>query len=244
MIKTAKTITVTILTLFGGFAEGFPQMPADSDRLDKKQKSLVAVAALTATGNQSLLAKEMANGLAAGLTINEAKEVLIQLAAYAGLPRSLNAINTLKKITEDRKTRGITDIAGTEPLPLDTSVSRYELGKKNLEKLSGMPEVGKAGYALYVPVIEVFLKEHLFADIFSRGVLTYQDRELVTVSALTALGQVENQLEAHLNLSLYNGLKAQQLQEVLSIVGILIGSDEAKAGEAVLKKVIAARENK
>lgn len=244
MITTPKKITVTILALFIGLTEGFAQLPTDSDILNKRQKSLVAIASLTAEGNQSLLAEEMASGLDAGLTINEAKEVLIQLTAYAGFPRSLNAINTLKRVTEDRKARGITDITGAEPLVTDTSVSRYELGKKNLETLSGKPEVAKAGYALYVPVIEVFLKEHLFADIFSRGVLTYQDRELVTVSALTALGQVEGQLEAHLNLSLYNGLKAQQLQEMLSTVGKLIGSNKAKAGEAVLKKVIATRENK
>jgi len=244
MITTAKKLTATILTLFVGLSYGFSQTTNNNNELNKRQKGLVAIAALTATGNQKLLELEMNKGLDGGLTINEAKEVLIQLAAYAGFPRSLNAINSLKKITEDRKAQGKIDEVGKEPRAMDTSVNRYELGKRNLEKLSGKPESGKAGYAMYVPVIEVFLKEHLFADIFNRGVLSYQDRELVTVSALTALGGVENQLQGHFSLSLTNGLKVGQLEEMLSVVEKLVGKKEAVAGKAVLYKVVSASNNK
>jgi len=244
MIKTAKKLTVAILTLFVGLSEGLSQTIIDAIELNKRQNGLVAIAALTATGNQKLLEVEMNKGLDGGLTVNEVKEVLIQLAAYAGFPRSLNAINSLKKVTEKRKAQGIIDVAGAEPLAMDRSVNRYKLGKRNLEKLSGKPETGKAGYAMYVPAIEVFLKEHLFADIFSRGVLSYQDRELVTVSALTALGEVESQLQGHFSLSLTNGLKVGQLEEMLSLVEKLVGKKEAVAGKAVLKKVVSASNNK
>lgn len=46
-------------------------------------------------------------GLDAGLTINETKEILVQLYAYTGFPRSLNALSELMKVVETRKQRGI-----------------------------------------------------------------------------------------------------------------------------------------
>lgn len=55
---------------------------------------------------------------------------------------------------------------------------KYERGKKILEQLTGQPETGpKRGYAAFSPEIDVFLKEHLFADLFERNVLNYTDRE-------------------------------------------------------------------
>ncbi|WP_231424847.1 carboxymuconolactone decarboxylase family protein [Pedobacter sp. Leaf250] len=232
--KKIKRNILTLIFLFAG-SESFSQTESG---LNFRQKSLVSIAALTASGNQQLLEVEATKALDSGLSINEAKEVLIQLAAYAGFPRSLNAINILKKVTEERKAKGINDIEGKTPQTLDARVNKYELGKGNLEKLSGKPETSKAGYAQFVPVIEVFLKEHLFADIFSRGVLSYQDRELVTVSALAALGDVDSQLQAHLNLSLYNGLTSLQLDQMFKIVGELVGKSQAAAGKTVLKKLL------
>lgn len=244
MIKTKIKRTILTLTFLFAGSEGFSQNDTASNSLNSRQKGLVAIAALTAKGNQQLLEVETAKALDGGLTVNEAKEVLIQLAAYAGFPRALNGINTLKKVTEGRKAKGINDPLGATPQMLDAALNRYDLGKKNLEKLSGKPETTKAGYAEFVPVIEVFLKEHLFADIFSRGVLSYQDRELVTVAALTSLGQVESQLQAHLSLSIFNGLKPSHLQQMLQIVDELVGKREADAGKAVLEKVLSVNRQK
>ncbi|WP_316739034.1 carboxymuconolactone decarboxylase family protein [Pedobacter aquatilis] len=240
MTKTKKII-IAVFTLIVGSGEVFSQ--TSELELNERQKRIVGIAALGAKGNQVLLASELASGLDGGLTINETKEIFIQLSAYAGFPRSLNAINTLKKVADERKANGKTDLIGKEAIPLDTTMSRYQLGKNNLEKLSGRPEGQKAGYAEYVPVIEIFLKEHLFADIFSRGILSYQDRELVTVSALASMGGLDAQLQAHLGLSLTNGLTGSQLQQMLKIVGKLIGANEASAGTLVLNKVLAASAN-
>lgn len=206
--------------------------------LDKRQQSIVGISALTAIGDQPGLKKQFNEGLNAGLSLNELKEVLIQLSAYCGFPRSLNAINTLQTLTEDRKKNGIVDTAGAQPLLIDQSTCRYELGKSNLEKLTGQPENGpKTGYAAFVPTIEVFLKEHLFADVFSRGILSFQDRELITVSALTSMGGVEAQLQSHLKIAKKQGLTVSQLSEMIKIISQLVGKSQADAGRAVLKKI-------
>ena len=71
------------------------------------------------------------------------------------------------------------------------------------------------GYSAFAPVIDRFLKEHLFADIFERDLLTYAQRELVTISVLAALGNVQPMLQGHLNISLNTGISSDQLKEFI-----------------------------
>jgi 4-carboxymuconolactone decarboxylase len=127
---------------------------------------------------------------------------------------------------------------------MNRDADKYARGKKNLEDLTGRTESDrKTGYAAFVPVIDTFLKEHLFADIFSRGVLTNQERELTTVSALVSLGGVEAQLQGHLSISLRVGLTEQQLAQMIAISETFIGKKEAAAGKAVLDRIIASNRN-
>ncbi|WP_211339628.1 carboxymuconolactone decarboxylase family protein [Hymenobacter perfusus] len=166
------------------------------DALTARQQSIVTISALTARGDLPRLHKALADGLAAGLTVNEEKEVLVHLYAYCGFPRSLNGLNTLLKVLEERKAKGITDVVGKTASPITSTAPKYERGKKNLETLTGKPETGpKTGYSAFSPEIEVFLKEHLFADLFERDVLTFSERELVTIAALVSLGGVEPMLQ-------------------------------------------------
>lgn len=93
---------------------------------------------------------------------------------------------------------GKEDLFGPVPQPLTGQADKYEIGKKNLEILaaSPLPSHPKA----FIQDTDTFLKEHLFADIFARGVLTYQEREVGTVAALAALGNVTPQLKPILGL--------------------------------------------
>ncbi|GGB25519.1 cupin domain-containing carboxymuconolactone decarboxylase family protein [Puia dinghuensis] len=210
--------------------------------LNARQRSIVSIAAFTAKGDLQNLNGALNNGLNAGLTINEIKEILVQLYAYCGFPRSLNAINTFISALNERKAKGINDPIGVQPSPVNSDPNKYETGKNNLAKLIGHPENGpKTGYAEFVPVIDTFLKEHLFADIFSRGVLSYQERELTTISALVSLGGVESQLQGHMTIGQNIGITEVQLKEMLSILEISIGKKEADAGREVLSKVIGAK---
>ncbi len=108
-----------------------------------------------------------------------------------------------------------------------------------MEELTGVPETGsKTGYAAFAPEIEVFLKEHLFADIFERDVLTYAERELVTVSVLSSIGGVEPMLRSHLNICLNVGLSPDQLQQFVELIKSSIGNKEAKSTQSILDEVL------
>src|SRR5690554_3330041 len=177
--------------------------------------------------------------LDAGLTVNQIKETLMHVYAYAGFPRSLRGLQTFMAVLDERKAKGIEDVMGADASPITDERSKYERGKSILEELSGVPETGpKTGYAAFAPTIEIFLKEHLFADIFERDVLTYQERELVTISVLSSIGGVEPMLRSHLNLSLNVGLTPDQLQQFVGVIKSTIGKKEAKAAQKVLDEVL------
>jgi 4-carboxymuconolactone decarboxylase len=208
--------------------------------LTKRQQALATISAYTATGNLSGLHNALAQGLDAGLTVNEEKEVLVQLYAYCGFPRSLSGINTLMQLLEERKANGLHDAMGEEASPIASTAPKYERGKQNLEKLTGKPEAGpKTGANAFSPESDVFLKEHLFADIFERDVLTFQERELATVAALVSLGGVEPMLQFHLGAGLHVGLTEAQLRQLIGLCEAAVGSAQADAARTVLTKVLA-----
>ncbi|WP_225585455.1 carboxymuconolactone decarboxylase family protein [Flavobacterium sp. MDT1-60] len=188
---------------------------------------MATIAALTATGNLEQLKPAINTGLKAGLTINEIKEALVQLYAYCGFPRSLNAINSLMAVLEERKSQGIKDTEGKDASTASVT-EKYKSGKENLQKLTGKEETGpKTGAAAFAPVIDTFLKEHLFADIFNRDVLDFRQREFVTISALAAMSGVEPQLQAHLFMGKNTGITDAQLLELTTIIEKTAGKTQA-----------------
>lgn len=208
-------------------------------KLDTKQQSIIKIASVTAIGDLAKLKKELNSALDEGLTINQAKEVMVHLYAYCGFPRSIRGLQTLMIVTEDRKTKGINDSLGVEASPIKETDSKYKRGEAILETLTAAKQdASKKGYAAFSPEIDVFLKEHLFADIFERDVLTYSERELVTISVLAAIGGVEPMLQSHLNICLNVGLTPKQLEEFTGIIKTSIGASEASNTQKVLDEVL------
>jgi len=239
MFKKIKS-TLVVMTLI--LTTTVNAQTKSDQTLDTKQQAMVGIAALTGKGDLSKLPAQLHAGLDAGLSINQIKEALMHVYAYAGFPRSLRGLQTFMAVLDERKAKGIEDVLGADASTISDDRSKYERGKAILEELSGVAETGpKTGYAAFAPTIEVFLKEHLFADIFERDVLTFQQRELVTISVLSGIGGVEPMLRSHLNLSLNVGLTPNQLQEFIGVVKQSVGKKEAKAAQKVLDEVLASK---
>ena len=235
MIRIKKLVLLFFLTII---SIKMNAQNTESQSLNAQQQSIVNIAALTAVGNIPSLKTHLNVGLDAGLTVNEIKEVLVQMYAYCGFPRSLNGINTFMTVVEERKAKGIHDVEGKEASPITDSESKYETGKQTLQKLTGVEEKGpKTGANAFTPIIDTFLKEHLFADIFSRDVLTYQQRELATISVLSALDGVAPQLQFHLGVGLNIGLTESQLNQLFSFIQAQIGEKQAEVAKNEFLKI-------
>lgn len=182
-------------------------------------------------------------GLDAGLTENEIKEVLVHLYAYCGFPRSIRGLQTFMEVLKERKTEGISDIEGKVVSPINNDSSKYERGKKVLGELTKIPQSNTlTGYSAFAPAIDTFLKEHLFADIFERDVLTYAQRELVTISVIATIGNADPMLQSHLGISLNVGITSEQLKEFVKIIKTTAGKKNAKSAWEVLEQVLKGRQ--
>lgn len=209
--------------------------------LNPKQEKIVTIAANTAIGNMDALKKELNAGLDAGLTVNQIKEVLVQMYAYAGFPRSLNGISTFMAVLDDRKAKGINDNVGADASPITDTRDKYTRGREVLEELTKTDQKNITGANAFAPAIDQYLKEHLFADIFERDVLTYFERELATISALAAMPGVDPMLQSHMNMGMNVGLTEPQLRQVVSIIGSSVNKQQGDNASQILDKVVAAR---
>jgi 4-carboxymuconolactone decarboxylase len=224
-MKENVLVFVCLLFSLSYVTNAQPQMNINQS-LDSRQQSIVPISAFTANGNQEKLSQSLNDGLNAGLSINEIKEILVQLYAYAGFPRSLNAISSLETVVNDRKKKGIKDDEGKTPDKKNFIKGRFEFGKNVQTELTGSSATGSA--QKFVPVIDTFLKEHLFADIFSRNNLDYQSREIATISALASLGGTEAQLLSHLKVGKNIGLTEEQLRRLAFTLSTKVGRQEGR----------------
>ena len=198
--------------------------------LSIRQQHIVTIASYAGRGDLVHLKTALGEGLDTGLTVNEIKEILVHSYAYCGFPRSLRGLQTFIAVLDERKAKGINDEIGREASPITDQRSKYERGRDILAEISGVPaDAPKAGYVEFAPIIEQFLKEHLFADIFERDVLTYDEREITTVAILAAMGGVEPMARSHMGICLNLGITPDQLRHLLAIIEKNIGHKEADA---------------
>ncbi|MFF7709089.1 carboxymuconolactone decarboxylase family protein [Pseudomonas sp. NPDC007930] len=217
---------------------GQPPVQAQSEVLSARQQAIPLIAACMAASDMPQLNLALNQGLDAGLTLNEAKEILVQLYAYVGFPKSLNALEALRKVVEQRRQRGIEDAVGAEPSrAIPTGDALRAVGKANQTKISGAPV--KNAVTDFAPVIKQFLQTHLFGDVFERDNLDWQSRELATVGALAATPGVEAQLRSHISASLRVGLATSQLRQVIQILARKGHAQAAERAETALAQVLA-----
>lgn len=210
--------------------------------LSEQQQALIPIAACTASGNITGLNAALRAGLDAGLTISAIKEVLVQLYAYAGFPRSLNGLGELMKVVGERKAQGIQDQAGTESEPVASGPELLAIGSANQTKLVGAPVQGPLFE--FAPAIDFYLKAHLFGDIFARTNLDWLSRELATVAALATMQGAEAQLQSHLGISMNVGLTQQQLRHAIEILREHVDAAAAARADAALERLLAARQSR
>lgn len=214
------TTLVLALTLLSANAQTSNMM--NDSKLTTRQINLATCAALEAQGDMERLDKALRKALDEGVTVNELKEAFSQLYAYTGFPRSLNALNLLKTVLEERKSSGIDDNEGKpwqRPALWDNAEEALLRGTEVQTRLCG----GVPYNFEFSPQNDHYLKAHLFGDIFASDQLSESDREIVTVAALSAMKGVERQLASHKRGAVMMGNTAEQVEQLchyLSVNGL------------------------
>lgn len=162
-------------------------------KLTMKQREMITCITLATMQTLPQLKAHTGAALNVGVTPEELREVMYLTAPFIGFPKMLNAVAAVNEVLKER---GI-------PLPLEkqgtvTEDTRHVTGKAIQDKLypggiasvmEGLPDgMGKD--------VERFLTDYFFGEIYSRGAIDLQTRELLGYCVLTTL-EAESQLQSH-----------------------------------------------
>lgn len=209
------------------------------DKLDLKTTEMAVVAALTAMGNaQPQLKVHLSAALNVGCTINELKEIILQMTAYSGFPSAINAINALKEVLKERVQQGIKDPAGKESTTKIAAEERYNEGLKELAELdNNQAQLLTETYKDIAPeLVQLIICEQ--ADIMSRNNLSKKLRELAIIAALAAMGSAAPQLQFHIKAGLNVGLSVSEIKEIMLLITVYAGFPRAINGINALKEAL------
>ncbi|WP_301186556.1 carboxymuconolactone decarboxylase family protein [uncultured Desulfovibrio sp.] len=208
----------------------------DQGTLDARQSALVMLAALTAIQMSAPLEAQAGSALRVGASAADIRETLYQCAPYVGFPRveaALAVVNPVlkahgaalpleKQATVDEKTRLADGIA----------VQKKIFGGEHIDALrANAPEGQKA-------VIANYLSAFCFGDLYTRKVLDLKMRELVTFSAIVALGGCDPQARAHAAANVNVGNSKQNLVDALAVMLPIIGFPRTLNGLAAVNAAV------
>ena len=200
-------------------------METTTSALPERILYLCTCVAWAAKGDLQHLATAIPQALDHGVTINELKDAFAQLYAYAGFPRSLNALGVLEKILNAQM---INDQMVNEKM-VNEKMTKWQWGKPFVRPAvwDDAGEALRTGTAMqtrdeggtpwdytFCPQADYYMKSHLFGDIYASDQLTPAERELVTVAALSAMDGVTPQFEGHKECAVFMGNTPEQVAEL------------------------------
>jgi 4-carboxymuconolactone decarboxylase len=148
-----------------------------------------------------------------GVTPAELSEIVTQLAFYAGWSSAYSAVNVLKDIFVQR---GI----GSDQLPeIDPPLLSLEDAVPDESVRAGFIN---AAIGPVSPALQHFTDDALYHHMWLRPGLATRDRNLATISAMMALGQIEF-LPFYLGRAVAKGITKEQIGEVLAHVAFYAG---------------------
>ncbi|MHC1481320.1 carboxymuconolactone decarboxylase family protein [Frateuria aurantia] len=215
----------------------YPDPRSENAHLTAAQEAILPVAAFAAAGELGALESAIEQALDADVAISVLREVLVQLYAYAGFPRSLNALGVLLGLVQQRQADGRSDKAGRDPLhPIPSGDALRAAGTANQTRLVGLPV--QSPVFEFAPAIAEYLQTHLFGAIFERDNLDWQSRELATIGMLAALPGTEPQLQAHWGIARNTGLDEAQLQRAAEVLEARTGTGNGERAWATLARAL------
>ena len=120
---------------------------------------------------------------------------------------------------------------------------RYERGRQRLNELAGeRGESVMAALEEVSPDLARYVIEFGYGDIYSRPALDDQSRQLAAISALSAIGGAEPQLEYHIGIALNVGVPPEQIVETILFLSPFVGFARTLNAVRSVKRVFASRD--
>jgi 4-carboxymuconolactone decarboxylase len=193
--------------------------------LDRRDRSIVTIAALIARNQSVEMPYYFNRALDNGVKPSEISAIITHLAFYSGWANAISAVAVAKDVLAERK-------IGADELP---SASVPFLPLVEAAEADRATRVGQQFGAAFPGIVQ-YTTDVLFRDLWLRSDLALRDRSLITVSALIAAGQVA-QIPYHLSRAMDNGLTQRQAAEVVTHLAFYVGWPNAFSALPVAKEV-------
>jgi 4-carboxymuconolactone decarboxylase len=188
--------------------------------LSPRDRSLVTISALIATGKPAQLAGHLGRALDNGVQPSEASGLLAHLAIYCGWPSAVSALDVYEQVYTARKvdTSALRAVGPRLPAPTSDAARARAVTDE---------------FGAVAPKFVQLTNDVVFDDLWRRSDLSLRDRSLVTIAALAAMGD-DDQLDSYLHRGLESGLTRGQIAEAVTHLGFYAGWPRAtKAMTAV-----------
>lgn len=182
--------------------------------LSQRDRSLVTLSVLIASGKTAQLTDHLNRALDHGLKPSEVAGVINQLAFYSGWPNAVSALTIAQAVFTARN--------------IDMSMLRVrdETRRPPVTGEGQLEDLVEAGMADVAPKLTDLTRNVVFGDLWRRADLSPRDRSLVTIAALVAGGD-ERELSLHLRLGQQHGLTRAQIGEALTHLAFHTGWPKA-----------------
>lgn len=181
--------------------------------LSDKQKTIVILTTLTASGTYEVIEKYAGAALRAGVSTNEIRETLIQCTPYVGMEKVNLALKEAYKAFEKA---GVADTV-TEQGTVEED-TRFNNGLAAQQNIFGAENINNMRNAAPPALkhIQDYLSAYCFGDFYTRKTLDLKMRELITFCAIITLGGCEAQAKSHAAANLRVGNTREMLIGVVT----------------------------
>jgi 4-carboxymuconolactone decarboxylase len=193
--------------------------------LSPRDRSLVTVSVLIATGKPAQLAGHLTRALNNGVLPSEASGLRAHLAIYCGWPSAVSALDVYDQVYAARKvdTAALRAIGPRLPAPASDAARAKALTDE---------------LAAVAPKFVQLTNDVVFDDLWRRSDLTQRDRSLITIAALAGMGD-DDLLDFYLRRGLESGLTRAQITEALTHLGFYAGWAKATKAMTAVTRTLA-----
>lgn len=212
-------------------------------QLSRRDRSMIVVAFLATIGSAEELDAHVNGALNHGLTETEVREVVNQVAGYAGFPMAM-AANRIVDAVVMRRT-GVDRLQEKEAATALDDDARAQnatdvLGTLFAGRASADPTEARAGTAAALGGVGELAFDFAFGELWSREALSRRDRSMVTVAILGML-KAADELAIHVPGALNHGVTREEVEEVMVQLTVYGGFPRAvegiKAARAAFAKI-------
>ena len=191
--------------------------------LSPRDRSLVTIAALIATGKPAQLAGHLGRALDNGVRPSEASGILAHLAIYSGWPSAVSALDIYEQVYTARK---------IDTAALSAAGPRLSAATSDAARARAVHDE----FGTVAPKFVELTNAVVFDDLWRRSDLSPRDRSLVTIAALAATG--DDELEMYIRRGLESGLTGAQIGEAVTHLAFYAGWSKATKAMRTVTRVL------